>query len=238
MKTVYELTPDSDLWGNKYEIIASHKWGLPGVICPTCQEPWINIGPSYPTVDLTNFQNEKLYRQWKPVPLDEFLLLVKGLQKILKKGTFIRPATDLGPLIGKVKGIFGDFAWPDPWTLLIRKAAMENLSSCGVQMPLAALTELKYLGKNKDNPDLLELQIEPYADIILTPKSVCKTCGREDVERPEKIIVDGKTIPEHVDVFRGRNFTTLLFANKRFVDTVKKLQLRDILFKLVEVTGS
>jgi hypothetical protein len=126
-------------------------------------------------------------------------------------------------LIGKSSGVFGDFVWVHPWTLLITKSALERLRKAGVRMPGAGSTRLEGPGK-----ELLELQLEPRAE-FLRPEPAsppCSSCGRT---RPRRRTTDptvvAPSIPDDVDLMRGRISTNTIVGTQRFVDGIAKLQL-------------
>jgi uncharacterized double-CXXCG motif protein len=238
MIRLFKVIPDDNKWGNLYDVIGSHTWGLPGVMCPTCKEAWTTVGLSYPSIDLSAIQNEKRYRIqniW-PVPLNEFKTLSQPLTHLMPDKTPPRPGTDFGPLCGEAKGEFGDFAWPNTWTLLVKSESLNLLRSGDLGLPVSATARLAF--KKGESPDLLELQIEPYAKLAYTSSSgkitCCHTCGRYDFSGLKKMIVDEKSVPKHVDIFRGIEATTTIFCTSQFMDSVKSKNLTNIVFQPVE----
>ena len=238
MTYLFEIIPDDDVWGNQYYINASHKWGLPGVICPLCGETWISVGLNYPSVDLTGLPNEKRYREFNAVALEKLEELITAIKPLLPQSAILRPGADLGPLVGTAQGKYSDFLWTNLWTLLVQNRVLDCLKEKGVNMPQAVPAILKH--KRKETQEILELQIEPYTRIAASayPSKVpppCASCGREELKRPRKIVIERSSVPDHVDIFRGRDITTLLLATDRFVEAVRTLRLSNILFRKVEV---
>lgn len=238
MAHLFEVLPDDDVWGNQYYINASNKWGLPGVTCPLCRQTWASVGLAYPSVDLTRLPNEKRYREFKPVALEELEDLKTVIEPLAPKGAILRPGTDFGPLVGTARGKFADFAWVNSWTLLIQREALNKLLAARVKMPKAAPTLLTY--RSKDAPELLELEIEPYTKISQSsfksgiPPS-CPSCGRDELIKPKRFTIDRSSVPQNLDMFKGRDFTTLILATEQLADAVKTLHLNNILFREVKV---
>lgn len=233
---LFEVLPDVR-W-RRGEIDATHKWGLPGLTCATCGATWSAVGLAYPSVDLSALPSEKRYRDRWPVTLGELDELRHPIIPLMPDGSIPPPGTHFGPLVGKTKGTFGDFAWLNPWTLLIRSEALERLCYADMHMPIGVRPALTY--SEKDPPDLLELQIEPKAKTALgslPPNAVpqCRSCGRQALTLPEYIVIEQSSIPQNLDLFRGQDFTTLIFATERFAEAVQNLKLTGMVFREVDV---
>lgn len=237
---LFHAKPDDVRWGRiyKYDINAAHKWGLPGVKCSACGSTWATTGIEYPAVDLSILPTAYRYRDRRPVSIEELNDLRLPIVPLLPPNAILNPGTDLGPLVGKAWGKFGDFAWLAPWTMLMRREVYEKLSSYGVQLPIEGMApELKF--RSKSFPDLVEPQIEPLANLVsdsfLPSESFsCLACGR-DSRKLERFIVDGNSVPNHVDLFRTRDHPTYILATELFVNAVQKLSMTDILFTEVDV---
>lgn len=219
-------------------IDATHQWGLPGVICPVCGNTWSNIGLAYPLVSLSELPFERDYRIPRAVPLDEFDFLKNRLVPFLPREIFVLPGTEFGPLVGKASGRFADFAWLNPWTLLIEQRAYLQLQRTGINLPLTASHKLAFRRKSHDS--LVELQIEPHASLTLanalTDSSPCPACQYSSLSLPEEIVIDESSLPTNVDLFRVRNFTTLILASVDFKNATVELGLTGIDFQEVAVT--
>jgi uncharacterized double-CXXCG motif protein len=236
MGRLFRVKTDDNKLGKiyDYEIYDERKWGLPGVKCPMCGATWSNTGLAYPAIDLSSLSNEKRYRNVWPVSLEELEELRRPIRQLAGDEIYLPPGTGFGPLIGPAKGNFGDFAWVGSWTLLIRKTALQGLKSAGVSMPVGIPTQLRFAKGNQ--PEFLELQIEPYAMLVFPPSTPqpCPACERLGIRLPEQIIVEKSSIPD-VDLFRARNFTTIILAKERFMKATKDLKLTDISFQEVVV---
>ena len=147
-------------------IDATHKWVLPGITCPHCDETWGNVGLEYPTVDLSFLPNEKEYRRSRPVGLDEFKRLSEPIAGLMGRNALLLPGTHFGPLIGNAKGRFADFAWLLPWTLLATKASLGWMRDRIAKID-GVPPELSFRGA--DRPALVELQLEPRGKLVQPP---------------------------------------------------------------------
>lgn len=113
--------------------------------------------------------------------------------------------------------------------------AKKQLWNC-FHLPLNAGHKLVFC--EKDHDSFCELQVEPFvfiqsADAQGTP---CGACGHTQLALPDQMVVDQSSVPEHVDVFRARNFTTVVLATKAFRDLTNELGLTGIEFREVSVS--
>ncbi len=235
MPHLFRVLPDYA--ASNGEVDGVNKWGLPGVTCPRCGSTWGNVGLTYPAVDLSKLNNEKVFRKAQAVSLEQFVELRGSILPLMPGGWVLLPGTRFGPLIGKARGVFTDFVWVDLWTLLIQSSALDRLRVAGVRTPLGVPPILTFSGGNP--PNLLELQIEPHgkmAPAALTNNAPsCLSCGRNPNGVPEHIVMMASSIPQDQDLFRSRDFTTVILATQKFVETVKTLELGGIIFHPVEV---
>jgi uncharacterized double-CXXCG motif protein len=234
----FEVLPDDANWGGSYDdyIDAVHRWSLPDVKCDQCGETWSELGQAFPAIDLSVLPKRGRYTALRPVPIEEFESLRELLLDLMPVGIIPTPGTKFGPLAGKGRGRVGDFAWINTWNLLARAEVYARLASSGLDVPVAAPTELRF---SKVTPPLIELQIEPHG--VLAPSAFapdrpapCRRCGREP-GTIERIIIEGDSIPNNLDLFRLRNGPTKIVATERFVDVVCEMQLTNILFREAKV---
>lgn len=222
-KRFFELWPDDRIGGN---LEARHRWGLPGVRCTVCGVTWANTGIAYPTVDLSGLVNASEYeRQW-PVPWEVFEERRSQIVNLLPAGAPAPPGTELGPLIGKGAGTFGDFAWQGSWTVLMRDEALERLWNAKLSGPQRARAELT----GRSVPKLIELQIEPQgclSERCLSGRSdpPCAVCGRLAITRPAVVVLDASSVGPEIDVFRLRDLTTMIVVTDRVADRIDTLGL-------------
>jgi len=234
---IFEVRPGHTKQGGSL-INASHKWGLPGVACNSCGQTWGNVGIAYPSVDLTSLPFEKRYRDLRPVSLDELNELRRMVAPLLPDGAPLPPGTSFGALTGTATGTFDDVAWLNPWTMLVQSDVLIRLQRAAVHTPVAIRPELMFSGRKV--PDLLELELEPCAKI---PKEApqsddkpCRRCGYVALNKPVRIAVELSSLPQKVDLFRGRDYTTLIFATERLVEAAQHLNLTNIKFNEVDVS--
>ncbi len=99
-------------------------------------------------------------------------------------------------------------------------------------------TELLF--RPKGIPELLDLHIEPrgllHPDCI--PRSTppqCPKCGRHGFSLPKEPILDGSSLPTDLDLFRLRNFATVLIVTERFKNAVERLEMDGLTFRELPV---
>jgi uncharacterized double-CXXCG motif protein len=148
------------------------------------------------------------------------------------------PGTLFGPLVGWAKGKFAPFVWQSNSLLMVRRDALEQLQAADIRGLLGCRTELRF--RQKDPPELLELQIEPRG--LLHPDCLppdlpppCATCGRLGFRLPEQPILDGASLPTDLDLFRVGNYATVIIGTERFMDAVRRLELEGITFRELPV---
>lgn len=230
--------PNDKNWGKeyKYYINATHTWSLPGVKCSVCKSTWSVIGVAYPCVTITDSILAEKLKKPQPISEFEFTELIKEIVPLFSGDFFLPPGTEFGPLEGKAWGIFGDFAWLNPWTILVQNETYGRLAEAGIKLPKVVSHNLRFRAKNF--PELLEFQIEPLARLSQSSYSVaeparCHACGRE-TRSATRIIIDQNSIPEHVDLFRIRDLPTFIVAKERLFEICEEENLKDILFSEID----
>jgi uncharacterized double-CXXCG motif protein len=213
---------------------AAHKWSLPGVKCSDCGATWGDAGHEYPGVDLSRLpERAKFVRPW-PVPDPEFARLRELVRPLAPPGAELPPGTRFGPLEGRASGTFGPFTSQGNITWVVRWDALERLQAEGVRGLQGFPTALRF--RQKDPPELLELQIEPLGRLhpdCLPPDlpPPCATCGRVGLRRPDAPILDAVSLPTDRDLFRVGDFTTMVIGTERFMEAVSCLGLEGITFR-------
>ena len=214
------------------EAHGAHKWGLPGVRCHTCGVTWAGAGPTYPCVDLSQLPEQHEFLKARPEPFAEFSRLRELVRPLAPTDAMLQPGTRFGPLVGRAFGKLPAFAWIIE-VLLVHRDALERLQVEGMRGLLACRTELRFRQKNP--PELLELQIEPrgrlHPDCI--PPHVhppCPTCGRHYFTWPDEPVLDAASLPPELDLFRVGNFATMVIGTERFMEAVRRLELDGITF--------
>ena len=217
-------------------INAWHKWGLPGVHCPTCGATWSDVGYDYPCVDLSRIPERALFERPRPEPFSEFARLRELVRPLVHPHSVLPPGTGFGPLMGKATGRFGAIAWVEQLLLLVQPDVLSRLHADGVEGLVGCRTELTFRQKNP--PEFLELQMEPLGQLhpdCIPPETPppCGTCGRHGFSRPETPILDAASLPSGVDLFRVGNFATMVIGTERFVEAARRQQLDGITFREV-----
>jgi hypothetical protein len=71
-----------------------------------------------------------------------------------------------------------------------------------------------------------------HSDCLPPSEPPCPTCGVDKgYSIPEPYWLDAASLPEHVDIFRLADASTLIIANERLVDAVRRLGLDGVVFK-------
>jgi len=127
---------------------------------------------------------------------------------------------------------------PEPWSLYLRREALEQLQSAGIRGLQGCPLEVRF--RVKRPPELLEIQFElegKFHPDCLPPdrKPPCPTCGNDSLKRPEPIILDIASLPPELDVFRLRQGWTLIIVSERFRDAVQRLELDGVVFQELQV---
>ncbi|MCP3135740.1 SitI6 family double-CXXCG motif immunity protein [Pyxidicoccus xibeiensis] len=234
----YEATEDTSLGYTGNLDDAVHKWSLPGAQpCPTCRAGGGITGLQYPCVDLSSLPEhelKKLSDPW-PVPAEELARLTELVRPFVPSWAVLKPGAAFGPITGKGINRVGDLFMQTPWTLLLRREALEQLQSSGLRGLQGCPIQVSFRGKNP--PELLDLQLRLYGRLhtaCFPPdlKPPCPTCGNpRDKRLPDPIILDAATLPTGVDVFRLEEIPGYIFVTERFVDAVSGLGLVGVKFQ-------
>ena len=218
-------------------IDATHKWGLPGVVCPVCNQTWATISLEYPSIDLTNFVDEKLYRVARPEPLSEFLRLRQKIADAFPQLIVLKPGAVFGSSVGKaIGGRLDGFVWRAWWTICLEAGALEKLKDSGLSLPNSVKAELKF---KKEEQEVFEFDLPlkgkltngVYDGIQL---KYCYGCGRDSASKPDEILIDQSSIPTDIDIFRISNFTTIILVTERFVKAVTDSHIKGAIFNEVK----
>jgi uncharacterized double-CXXCG motif protein len=218
---------------------AAYKWGLPGVSCPHCKATWGGAGLNYPAVDLSGHPAaKKLSKAYLEEDFEEFERLREQVRALLPPDYPLQPGTTLGPLVGKARGPFSAFINHTGDTLLVQPEVLELLQAEGLRGLRGCRTEMLF--RPKGVSELLDLHIEPrgllHTDCI--PRSTpppCPKCGRHGFSLPKEPLLDAASLPTDLDLFRLRNFATVLVVTERFKNVVERLELDGLTFRELPV---
>lgn len=233
-----ERDPSPRYTGN---LNAAHKWGLPGVErCPVCDLPpeEYTMG-QYPCVDLSTLPPQdqgKLSDSW-PVAREEFIRLRELVRPLAPAYAVLTSGARFGPLQGSGLGYFGQLVMQNPWSLCMRREALERLQSAGVRGLNGCPTQVRF--RTRHAPDLRDIQLEIHgrfhSDCLPPPNPPCPTCGVVmGSSVPDPYCLDAASLPRHVDIFRLADASTRIIANERLVDAVRRLELDGVVFKELE----
>lgn len=226
----FELKPDRVNWAKKNYIEATHAYKLPGVRCPSCGV-WSMTGVIYPYVDESQLGSKLLPSA--PVSVDQFKSLAADLGAALGFGRPVLPGTDLGPLRGRANGTFGDFAWVNPWTPLVRESVWQSLEEGGLKLR-AARAELGF--KNQPHETFFELEAIPRVRLANGMEAdSCGICGRNPTSMPEHLALDAASFDGSIALQRVRGLPTVLIVNDSFARFIEERKLRDVVLTPVEV---
>lgn len=236
----YEANEDTSLGYTGHLDDAIHKWSLPGALpCPTCGVGGGLGGLQYPCVDLSSLPAHELKKLTKPWPVsaEELSRLTELVRPFIPPWAILKPCARFGPITGKGASHFGQLFMQNPWTLLARGRAFEQLQAAGIRGLQGCPIQVKFRGK--DAPELLELQLRLHgrlhpACIPPNRKPPCPTCGKQLGPPPRPIIVDAASLPEDLDVFRMEEIPGIILVTERFVQAVQSLRLDGVTFRELE----
>jgi len=216
---------------------AEHALSLPGVECPTCAAAWATTGSAYPSVDVTAVRRE-VSLEADNVPWEEYVRRREIVRSYLPPDAVLEPGTGFGPLLGRARGRYVDFAFAFPWTVLLLSNALDSLKEAGITGLVSASTNITMQG-GKPFP-YLELEAHPH--LRLAPESIpadtpppCSTCGRWPVKPLDPPVFLADSVPRGEDVVRGHEMPTWLFISDRFVEAARTLGLRGATFTEVKL---
>lgn len=233
----FELSPDEDS-RRSGRVDGAHKWSLPGGLCPVCKASRGGLGETYPSVDLSGLPERRSFEEARQEPLEEYERLRELVRRLAPRGALLLPGAGFGPFIGKSSGTFGAFHLPMPWSLMAQRAAVEGLQKESVRGLRGFPPELRFKGKNP--PEILDLEIPARGQLLpgCLPAGrppPCQRCGRDASSLPDAPVLDAATLPQDVDLFRLRDFTTVIVVSERFVQAVKRLGLDEVVFSELPV---
>ena len=216
------------------------RWGFPGITaCPECGVGGGAAGLQYPCVDLSSLPERKEFEDpGRQVGFDEFLRLRELVRPFAPAWARLDPGADFGPLTGMASGTFGPLFMQNPWSLYVRREALEQLVRAGVRGLSGCPMHVRFRGKNP--PELLAPQLELHGRfhpecLPSDAAPACSTCGSTRHALPEPPVLDASSLPEHTDLFRLADWTTLIVASERMVESVRKLALDGVGFRELAV---
>jgi uncharacterized double-CXXCG motif protein len=211
-----------------------HKWSLPGLLnCPVCKATWSVDSKVYPSVDLTPVAALADFETPRPEPIEEYERMCELVRPLLPPGAVLAPGAAFGPFVGKAQGRFGAYAAPLSWWPMMQREALEKLQADGLRGLKGCPTQIRF--RQRASPVLLELELVPVGQAhpaCLPPnhKPPCSRCGRLALTLPKPLVLDASTLPTDLDLFRLRDFSTIVVCTERFVEACQRLGLDGIVF--------
>lgn len=221
---------------------AGHKWSLPGLDwshpCPTCRSGGGFGGLQYPCVDISSLPEREKLHEPEPVSFEEFIRLRELVRPLAPNWAVLESGAAFGPVEGSGVGYFGQLFMQNPWTLYMRREALERLQAAGIQGLQGCPIKVRF--RQKNHPELLELQLELHGQFhpdCLPPdlNPTCPTCGNNPNPLPKKFCLAASSLPEDLDVFRFRDAPGSILASERMVEAVTRLELDGVVFREVEI---
>jgi uncharacterized double-CXXCG motif protein len=217
---------------------AAHKWRLPGIRnCPVCKATWSGAGFAYPSVDLTPVAALADFEKARPEPIEEYERLRELVRPLLPPGALLEPGTNFGPAVGNAQGRFGSFSMSWLGALRVRREALEKLQAEGLRGLKGCRMEVRF--RQRNSPELLELELLPMGRLhpdCLPPdrEPPCPRCGRPRVHKPKELLLDARTFPGDLDLFRLADYSVEI-CTERFADACQRLGLDGLTFRPVPV---
>ena len=211
-----------------------HKWRIPGLLgCPVCKATWSDNSRAYPSVDLSPVASLADFEEARAEPIGEYERLCELVRPLLPPGAVLGPGTTFGPLVGRGQGRFGPFVTPVPWWPLVQREALEKLQAEGLRGLKGCPTQLRF--RQRASPVLLELELLPVGRAhpeCLPPhrKPPCPRCHRHGLTLPKPLLLDASTLPDHLDIFRLEDFSTIIICTERFAEACQRLGLDGVAF--------
>lgn len=226
---LYELVPSTFDKAVAYRVDATHRYALPGVICDVCKATWAQTGIAYPQVELPDEIDPTRYQRDDPVPIAQFEELITPIRAVFPNDALLTPGTEFGPLEGTIHGDdYGDFAWLNPWTLLVRGDALKLLTD-SVPGIVAVPTQLR---APQGRADLLELFFKPSGEHRsedgVYDADPCPRCGRRSFRRPEQLVLNADVAPGAGPLIRLRTLPTTLLAREEVVAFIQEQELTGV----------
>ncbi|WP_442929762.1 SitI6 family double-CXXCG motif immunity protein [Myxococcus sp. NMCA1] len=210
-------------------------WGFPGVTpCDACGAAGGWAGLQYPCVDLSGLQErEALENPGRQVSVEEFSRLRDLVRPFVPSWARLEPGADFGPPTGTGSGTFGDLFMQNPWSLYIRREALERLQDAGIHGLSGCPMNVRFRGKNPS--ELLAMQLELHGRLHIggvppEMRRVCPNCGMQRHELPQPPILEVHSMHEPPELFRLHDWPTFIVASERMADSVRRLPLTGVRF--------
>jgi len=216
----YMAMPDDAGWGkdNEYLISAVHVRKLPGVIC-SVHGVWATTGLNYPTVDIELIDSRIGRLPASPISVDDFRALVARIEPITGPKRPLSPGANLGPLLGTARGLLGDFAWVNPWTMLVRSSTCQELVSSGFFVQGA---EARMSFEDGPTEPLMELEAPCKLTLAnLQHREICSICGRLSFVKQKTMVIEAASYDSATPLQRIAEMPTCIVVNDDLAEFIR-----------------
>jgi len=230
----YLAKPDDNGWGKEHDYLISavHARKLPGVICPL-EGAWATTGINYPTVDVALIDSRVGELPAHPIPIEGYRALVARIEPITGPERRLRPGANLGPLCGTACGLLGDFAWVNPWTMLVRSSTYQELLSLGFSRD-GAEARIDY--DNGSTEPLIELEARCKVALANVPsREVCPVCERLAITKPKTMVLEAASYDCALPVQRIVEMPTYLVVNDELGEFIRARGFTNIALTKIEL---
>lgn len=225
MSRPFLLEPDEQAmdYMSRIELDGERALTLPGVECPVCDDAWAISGIEYPTVDITPLKSALGKVDPWPVSIAAFCDIKAKVARIVGNDILIVPGAGFGPLVKvHMKRELLDLVWMLPWTLLLNIKALRKISDSGIHLAVRKIEP----GRNGSMIEYFEVEARPTAGSKIRRTGMrCHACGREEFQKPKKIVLDRSAYDETIPVQRVREWPTKLVISGALMEVISRHSL-------------
>lgn len=216
-----------------YEVIAKHRWQLPGVTCRACGESWANLGAYSPSIgdrDLPRALAQRLVSD--NIDWPDYISLRDEVGKHVPDLLPVAvPGLEFGSFRGRRVGNVPQLFWWEYSVLAHHDAAPALAGLPNVRLVPAAIRGLSSVE--------LEIAGRIHLDAALAPKSAaCGVCGFVRWSAPQRLRVLSRGVSTGAALLRVHEFPAMVIANEEFVSLVTKHRLRGLQFEPIDEVGA
>ena len=230
----YVAMPDDAGWGkdNEYLISAAHARMLPGLVCGV-HGVWATTGLNYPTVDIELIDSRIGRLPADPISVDDYRALVARITPITGPERPLGPGANLGPLVGTARGLLGDFAWVNPWTMLVRSSTCQELVSSGFLVQ-GAEARISF----EDGPTEPLIELEALCKLTLANlqhRDLCSICGRLSFVKPKTMVIEAASYDSAKPLHRIVELPTYIVVNDDLAEFIRTRNFSNITLTQIEL---
>jgi len=230
----YLAKPDENGWGKEHDYLISavHARRLPGVNCPL-EGAWATTGINYPTLDVALIDSRVGELPAHPIPIEDYKALVARIEPIAGPERPLRPGANLGPLRGTARGLVGDFAWVNPWTMLVRSSTYQELLSSGFSLDGA---EARIDFDNGSTEPVIELEACGKVALANLPsREVCPVCGRLPITKPKRMVLEAASYDSALPLQRIVELPTFFVVNDDLGEFIRARGFSNVTLTKIEL---